>query len=57
MGFRLFSDALKHGEAIPDLYSNTRLGRNLSPPLKWEDPPDGTQSFAITADDPDVPVP
>ena len=36
MGFRLFSDALKHGEAIPDLYSNTRLGRNLSPPLKWK---------------------
>ena len=57
MGFRLFSDAFKHGEAIPDLYSNTRLGRNLSPRLKWEDPPDGTQSFAITADDPDVPVP
>jgi len=57
MGFRLFSDAFKHGEAIPHLYSSTRLGKNLSPPLKWEDPPDGTQSFAIIADDPDIPLP
>ena len=57
MGFRLLSDAFKNSEAIPDLYSGTRLGRNLSPPLRWEDPPADTRCFAITCDDPDVPLP
>ncbi|MBP7892649.1 MAG: YbhB/YbcL family Raf kinase inhibitor-like protein [Firmicutes bacterium] len=56
MGFRLFSDAFENGRAIPDLYSDTRLGRNLSPPLKWEDPPDETQCFAVIAEDVDPPL-
>ena len=34
MEFKLLSSAFKDGELIPDLYSNTRLGKNISPPLK-----------------------
>jgi len=31
-------------------------GGDLSPALQWKDPPAGTQSFALIADDPDAPV-
>lgn len=56
MGFRLFSDVFRDGEAIPDQYSDTRLGRNLSPPLRWENPPDKTRSFALIVEDVDPPL-
>jgi Raf kinase inhibitor-like YbhB/YbcL family protein len=57
VAFRLFSAAFENGGVIPDLYSSTRQGKNLSPPLRWQDPPAGTQSFAIISDDPDIPLP
>jgi hypothetical protein len=39
---------------MPSVYSCR--GRNVSPPLAWTDPPDGTQSFALIVDDPDAPA-
>lgn len=56
MEFKLSSKAFKNGESIPDLYSNTRLGKNISPPLKWENPPEQTKCFAIIIEDVDAPI-
>jgi Raf kinase inhibitor-like YbhB/YbcL family protein len=47
------STAFKEGETIPDLHAYEN--KNLSPPLKWSDVPDGVKSFALIADDPDAP--
>jgi len=54
MSFRLTSTAFATGQPIPVQYSC--LGQDISPPLAWTDPPDGTKSFALIADDPDAPV-
>ncbi|MHA2620810.1 MAG: YbhB/YbcL family Raf kinase inhibitor-like protein [bacterium JZ-2024 1] len=51
--FRLTSTAFKDGEAIPGDY--TCDGRNVSPPLSWENAPKGAEGFAIIMDDPDAP--
>lgn len=48
------SDAFDHEGSIPTRY--TCDGDDISPPLSWGDPPDGTQSFALIADDPDAPA-
>ena len=39
----LTSPAFSEGFAVPQDY--TADGRNVSPPLAWRDPPDGTVSF------------
>jgi Raf kinase inhibitor-like YbhB/YbcL family protein len=54
MAFELTSTAFVHGESIPRKYSCD--GEDISPPLAWSDPPAGTQSFALTFDDPDAPA-
>jgi len=54
MPFELTSTAFAPGEPIPTKYSCD--GEDISPPLQWSDPPQGTQSFALIADDPDAPV-
>jgi Raf kinase inhibitor-like YbhB/YbcL family protein len=54
MAFQLTSQAFKEGGLIPKQY--TCEGADLSPALRWTDPPRGTRSFALIADDPDAPV-
>jgi Raf kinase inhibitor-like YbhB/YbcL family protein len=53
MPFELTSVAFSQEEAIPTRY--TCDGENISPPLGWGDPPQGTTSFALISDDPDAP--
>lgn len=53
MSFTLTSDAFVNGQSIPAKYACT--GRNISPALLWNEPPAGTQSFALIMDDPDAP--
>lgn len=52
MSFQLTSDAFVHGQSIPAKY--TCSGKNISPALAWDEPPAGTQSFALIVDDPDA---
>ncbi len=54
MAFELTSSAFKEGELIPKKY--TCEGPDASPLLRWGNPPQGTRSFALIADDPDAPV-
>ena len=51
---KLTSTAFTNGGAIPALF--TCKGKDISPPLSWDNPPSGTKSFALIADDPDAPV-
>lgn len=53
MTLELTSTAFREGESIPKLYTGD--GRDISPPLHWSDPPEGTKSFALICDDPDAP--
>jgi len=50
--FHLDSAAFREGELIPPIH--TAEGLNLSPPLRWAGTPEGTQSFALIAEDPDA---
>ncbi|WP_238523614.1 YbhB/YbcL family Raf kinase inhibitor-like protein [Acidilobus saccharovorans] len=52
--FRLFSEAFKEGEVIPVKY--TCDGEDISPPLSWSSPPQGTKSLALIMYDPDAPA-
>lgn len=49
----LISTEFTHEDPIPVKF--TCDGANISPPLQWGDPPEGTQSFALISDDPDAP--
>lgn len=53
MAFELRSPAFSPGGEIPVKY--TCDGADLSPPLRWSDPPEKTRGFALIADDPDAP--
>ncbi len=53
-GFRMASTAFNEGHAIPIRY--TCQGEDVSPPLRWAQPPRGTRSFALIAEDPDAPA-
>ncbi len=48
----LQSQAFAANTSIPEQY--TCKGKNISPPLKWNTIPAGTQTFAIILDDPDA---
>jgi Raf kinase inhibitor-like YbhB/YbcL family protein len=53
MAFKLTSPAFADGAPIPVRY--TCDGDERSPQLTWSDPPAGTRSFVLIADDPDAP--
>ncbi|MBD3335938.1 MAG: YbhB/YbcL family Raf kinase inhibitor-like protein [Candidatus Eisenbacteria bacterium] len=50
---RIRSPAFEPGQSIPK--KHTGEGANSSPPLKWEEAPQGTREFALICDDPDAP--
>lgn len=54
MAFALKSQAFKEEDLIPGKF--TCEGPDVSPPLRWNDPPRETRSFALIADDPDAPM-
>ena len=54
MAFELTSGAFTEGALIPN--KHTCEGEDLSPPLRWSNPPPGTRSFVLIADDPDAPA-
>jgi Raf kinase inhibitor-like YbhB/YbcL family protein len=54
VSFTVKTTAFQPGGDIPKKY--TCEGQDVSPPLSWTEPPAGTQSFALIADDPDAPV-
>lgn len=49
----LTSSAFQDGQPIPVQY--TCDGAGETPALSWDDPPEGTKSFALVIDDPDAP--
>jgi hypothetical protein len=50
---KLESTAFSANGLIPPIYTCDR--QDISPALSWDDPPAGTQSFALICDDPDAP--
>jgi Raf kinase inhibitor-like YbhB/YbcL family protein len=50
---KITSPAFEEGGLIPKKY--TCDGSNVSPPLRWDSVPDGTESIAIICEDPDAP--
>lgn len=57
--FTLTSNDISNGEFMSKNHEFIGFGcdgKNLSPHLKWQNPPKGTKSFAITAYDPDAPT-
>ncbi len=55
MALVVYSSGFDHMGPIPVQY--TGEGKNISPPLSWSDPPEGTVTFALIVDDPDAPDP
>src|SRR5262249_43965406 len=53
MTLQITSPAFRNGEAIPN--THTADGRDISPALKWAEPPSDTLSFALFCEDPDAP--
>jgi Raf kinase inhibitor-like YbhB/YbcL family protein len=51
---RLTSSVYKEGDTIPRTY--TCQGQNINPPLRWDEAPSATKSFALVFDDPDAPM-
>ena len=54
MAFSFAAAAFKPGGTIPKIF--TADGRDVSPSLNWDNPPSGTQAFALVCDDPDAPA-
>jgi len=54
MEIKITSSAFTEGGMIPAKY--TCDGADVSPPLQWEEVPQGTKSIALISDDPDAPM-
>jgi Raf kinase inhibitor-like YbhB/YbcL family protein len=54
MSLQISSTAFSAGETIPKKF--TCDGPDVSPQLKWNDPPANAQSIALIMDDPDAPA-
>ena len=54
MNLTLTSTAFSNGSSVPRQYTGD--GRNVSPPLAWSNPPEGTTAFVLICDDADAPV-
>jgi hypothetical protein len=54
MSFSLTSPAFENGGMIPAKYTCDE-NRGLSPALVWSGAPEGTKSFVLIMDDPDIP--
>ena len=54
MDIKIASSAFENGGLIPSRY--TCDGEDISPPLQWEQVPEGTMSIALICDDPDAPM-
>jgi Raf kinase inhibitor-like YbhB/YbcL family protein len=55
MAFTITSSAFAADAVIPRQF--TGEGADRSPPLAWDNVPEGTQEFALICDDPDAPTP
>ena len=51
---RIESSAFEDGREIPRTY--TCDGKNISPPLKWVDVPEGTKELVLICEDIDAPI-
>jgi Raf kinase inhibitor-like YbhB/YbcL family protein len=52
-GIELYSEAFNDHAPIPGHYAKD--GDNVSPPLHWSRPPDGTRELVLLCEDPDAP--
>ena len=52
--FSIKSDDFTDGELLQKKF--TPLDEDINPSLKWENPPEGTKSFALICEDPDCPT-
>ena len=54
MDIKITSPAFEDGGMIPAKY--TCDSADISPPLRWDAVPEGTESIALICDDPDAPM-
>ena len=54
MEIKMRSSAFEEGGMIPNKYTCDDV--DVSPPLAWDEVPDGTKGFALICDDPDAPM-
>jgi Raf kinase inhibitor-like YbhB/YbcL family protein len=54
MSIEVTSTAFQEGMTIPTKYTGD--GADLSPPIRWSEPPSGTKSIALICDDPDAAI-
>lgn len=51
---KVTSQSFAHGGSIPDKFTDTEHGNNVSPPISWTRGPWGTRAYALVCIDPDA---